>query len=203
MSRVNLQDAFQTPFRLLGEVPFILVPSLIASVVGLALSMGLRGAFLRGMGWQVFVVAVVSQIAVLFSMVWVALLLDQSMRGEKVSLQDSWVKLSERLANVGLATLLVAVIVTLGTFFYIVPGILLASLLLPAIPHGVVENASFDVSAGFSFRFVFSQGNFWVVFLMVLIAFLLGFLPYIDLFLGNLFITLWLPYLALKYGVSE
>jgi hypothetical protein len=203
MAKINLQDAFQTPFQLIGKVPSILIPSLIASLIGLALSLGLRNAFLMGMRWQVFAVTIISYIVVLFSMAWITLLLEKNLQEEKASLRDSWVRLSERLGNVGVAALVVAILVALGTFLYLIPGILLASIFLPAIPHAAKENASFDKAVSFSFRFVFSQGNFGAVFLMVLIEFLLSLLPMIGLFLANLFITIWLPYAVLKYGSTE
>ncbi|MCD6156406.1 MAG: hypothetical protein J7J32_05135 [Candidatus Atribacteria bacterium] len=203
MSKINLQDAFQTPFQLIGKVPLVLIPSLIASLIGLALSIGVRNAYLAGMRWQVFVVAIISNIIVLFSMGWITLLLEKAMQEEKVSLQDSWIKLSERLPNLGVAALVVSILVALGTFLYIIPGILLASILLPAIPHAAKENVSFDKSISFSLNFVFSQGNFGAVFLMVLIEFLLGLLPVIGLFLANLFISIWLPYAVVKYGTTS
>lgn len=203
MSKVNLQDAFQTPFQMIGKVPSVLVPSLIASLIGLALSLGIRNALLMGMSWQVFVVAIISNIIVLFSMAWITLLLEKAMQEEKASLQDSWIKLSERLPNLGVAALVISILVALGTFLYIIPGILLASMLLPAIPYAAKENVSFDKSISFSLRFVFSQGNFGAIFLIVLIEFLLGLLPVIGLFLANLFISIWLPYAVVKYGATD
>ncbi len=196
----HVQDVFQAPFQLLGRIPVVLVPSLVASLVGLVLDLGLRGAVFRVAGWEAFLVSVIGEIVVLFSMAWVTLLLDQDMQGEKASLQETWAKLSERLSNVALAVFVISVIVALGAFAYIVPGILLASILLPAVPYAAKESTTFDKSVSSSFRFVFAQGHFWVVLLMVVVEFLLSLLPFVGLFFANLFITIWLPYFVLRYG---
>ncbi len=203
MSRINLSETFQTPFSLLGTIPVIIIPALIASIVGLALPLGARGVLLQGLHWMVFVFAVVSYIVTLFAMAWITLMLQDHMEGRKVSLQESWVQLSGKMGNVAVTLIIVSVIVSLGTFLFLIPGLLLAALLLMSIPHSAQRNSAFDKSIQFSFRFLFSEFNFFPVLLIVLVGFLLQLIPFIGLFMGNLFISIWIPYAYLKYGGKE
>jgi len=42
VAKINIGEAFQTPLTLMGKTPIILVPALIASIIGLLLSLGLE-----------------------------------------------------------------------------------------------------------------------------------------------------------------
>jgi len=203
MSRINLSEAFQAPFTLLGTIPVIIIPALIASVVGLVLAIAARNVLLYGLHWMVFVVAVVSYLVTLFAMAWITIMLSDHMEGRKVSLQESWITLSGKIGNVAITLVIVSVIVSLGTFLYLIPGLLLAALLLLSIPHSAQTNSAFDKSIQFSFRFLFSEFNFFPILLIVLVGFLLQLIPFVGMFIGNLFISIWIPYAFLQYGGEE
>jgi hypothetical protein len=185
----------------MGKTPIILVPALIASIIGLLLSLGLGRAMLQVMSWQIFLVSVISSVITLLSMAWVTLILEKELSGGKTNFSESWIDLSKKSGNLIIAAIVVSVIISLGTFLYLIPGIILATIFLPAIPYTAIKNATLDKALGFSFSFVFSQTNFLAILLIVIVEFLLSLLPpLVGLFLANLFISIWLPYVYLKYG---
>lgn len=201
MAKINIGEAFQTPLTLMGKTSIILVPALIASIIGLLLSLGLGRAMLQVMSWQIFLVSVISSVITLLSMAWVTLILEKELSGGKTNFSESWIDLSKKSGNLIIAAIVVSVIISLGTFLYLIPGIILATIFLPAIPYTAIKNATLDKALGFSFSFVFSQTNFLAILLIVIVEFLLSLLPpLVGLFLANLFISIWLPYVYLKYG---
>ena len=200
VAKINIGEAFQTPLTLMGKTPIILVPALIASIIGLLLSLGLGRTMLQVMSWQIFLVSVISSVITLLSMAWVTLILEKELSGGKTNLSESWIDLSKKSGNLIIAAIVLSVIISLGTFLYLIPGITLATIFLPAIPYTAIKNATLDKALGFSFSFVFSQTNFLAILLIVIVEFLLSLLPLAGLFLANLFISIWLPYVYLKYG---
>lgn len=203
MAQVNVQDAVQTPFELLGRVPVILVPALFAGLVGLALGLALRRPLAISGGWALFGIVLVGGFATFLSIAWTTHLLDRHLRGEKPDLQESWVAVARRLPNLAVAIIVVTILVALGTFFFIVPGILLEAILIMTIPYVAKENATFDKALSYSFRFSFSGVNFLVLLLYIGIAFLLSLIPFVGSFLSSIFLVVWIPYLYLKYGQEE
>ncbi|MCX7668221.1 MAG: hypothetical protein N2Z84_04745 [Atribacterota bacterium] len=197
MAKINLEESFRIPFELLGKVPWILVPLVMISAINLVLTLAMRRILLR---WEILVTMLVGFAVTLFGMAWVTLLLRRYFKGEKVALQETWIELSENLGNIAIAVLLVTVIVTLGLLFYIVPGILLATLFLVVIPHTAVEKTTFDKSLVFMSRFVFADKNFLPLLLYIVVAFLLGLIPVVGSFLNAFFLALFFPYLYLQYG---
>ncbi|MGC8777848.1 MAG: hypothetical protein ACP5Q4_04145 [Candidatus Caldatribacteriaceae bacterium] len=200
MAKVNLEESFRVPLELLGKAPVILVPLGITSVFNLVLALATRRVFSR---WETLVIAFVGLAVTLFGMAWVTLLLERYFKGQKADLPDTWVELSQNLGNIAIAVILVTVIVVLGILFYIVPGILLATLFLIVIPHTAVEKTTFDQSTAFMSRFVFAEKNFAFLLLYTLIAFLLGIIPVVGSLLNAFFLALFFPYLYLKYGREE
>jgi uncharacterized membrane protein len=51
-----------------------------------------------------------------------------------------------------------------------------------------------------SINFTYSQGNFWIIFLIVVIGILISFIPFIGSVLGSFLVSLWIPYAYLKYS---
>lgn len=200
MAKINLEESFQVPFELLGKVPVILVPLGIISVLSLILSLATQRTFSR---WEILVMSLVSFVVILFGMAWVTLLLEQHFKGERVNLGETWVELSKNLGNVAIAAILITVIVSLGLFLYIVPGIILAALFFIIIPQVAVEKTTFDKSLAFMSRFVFAEKNFLPLLLYALIAFLLALIPIVGSFLNAFFLILFFPYLYLQYGREE
>ncbi|MEN3185305.1 MAG: hypothetical protein ABDK94_02705 [Atribacterota bacterium] len=200
MAKINLEESFRVPLELLGKVPVILVPIGMTSVFILVLTLSMRGVFVR---WEIFVMSLIRFAVILFDMAWVTLLLEQYFRGEKANLQETWVKLSQKLGKVMIAVILVTVIVSLGFSFYIVPGIILAALFMITVPQVVVEKTTFDKSMAFMSRFVFRDKNFLPLLLYVFIAFLLGLIPTVGLLLNAFFLMLFFPHLYLRYGREE
>lgn len=200
MAKINIGEILQTPLSLIGKIPIILIPALIASIIGLLLTLGLGGAILQVMSWQIFLVNMISSAVTSLSMAWVTIILAEELSGKKTNLLKSWIDLSKQSGNLATAIIVVSVIVTLGTFFYFIPGIILATIFLPAIPHTATKEIALDKALRFSFSFVFSQNNFLAILLLIVVEFLLSLLPLIGLFLANLFISIWLPYAYLKYG---
>ncbi|HSV30590.1 MAG TPA: hypothetical protein VLH40_01025 [Atribacteraceae bacterium] len=202
MTRMHLADSFQTPFTMLGQAPVILIPSLLASIIGLVLSLGFRGLFLTGWGWPVIVASLIGSLVNLFAIGWTTYLIQDLRVGNKPNLSYGWAALSRQISNLWVTYLIVAVVISIGTLFFIVPGLFLAALFLMTVPEAAVTGHTFDRSLRFSFRFLFNEGNFLAVFLLVLVGFILTLVPLIGFFVGNLFYSIWIPYAFLKYGAS-
>lgn len=203
MARTDAQDALQMPLELLGHAPVVLIPALITGVVNVALSLGLRGVVTLQGGWVIFGVILVGGMVSLLGIAWTTLLLDQRLKGEKPDLQGSWVILARYAPNLFVAILVVIIIVAFGTLFFIIPGILLETVLIMAIPYVAKENATFDKALFFSLRFSFSGVNFLLLLLYVGGSFILSLIPFVGAFLSSIFLTVWIAYFYIKYGQEE
>ncbi|MGQ9623672.1 MAG: hypothetical protein ACUVTO_09695 [Candidatus Caldatribacteriaceae bacterium] len=200
MAQTDAQNALQKPLELLGRAPLILVPALVAGVVNVVLSLGLRGTVALWGGWTLFGVILVGGAVSLLSIAWATILLDQYLRGEKPDLQDSWVILARNFSNLLVAILVVLIIVAFGTLFFILPGILLEVIFIMTIPHVAKRNVTFDKALSFSLRFSFSGVNFLLLLLYVGGSFILSLIPFVGAFLSSIFLTVWIAYFYLKYG---
>lgn len=197
MPKINLEESFSTPLGLLGKAPVILVPILGTSLVALLLSLVTP----RGWrGWEILILALLSLIVILFGTAWTTLLLLKHFQGNNPDLRTTWIELSENLGNLLVAVILVTVIIAVGFFLFLVPGIILSALFLITIPQVTVEKTTFDKSVAFMSHFVLAEKNFLALLLYAAIAFLLALIPMIGSFCQAFFVILYLPYLYLKYG---
>ncbi|MCX6089213.1 MAG: hypothetical protein NTX88_02345 [Candidatus Atribacteria bacterium] len=204
MSRITYQQAFQNPLILIGKSPIILIPALIAAIVGIVLSFAMRNIFLSGMSWRVFLFSMISLIPTFFCLAWNTLLMQHYYEGKNPSLQMTWIRLSEQITNVAIAFLLVAVLTSLGTFLFVIPGVFISTLLVLIVPHTAVTNETFDKSIPAVSRFLFSENNFVLILVLILVGFGLNFIPYLGTFLANLFYSIYIPYAYLKgWGIAK
>lgn len=189
--QIGFQEVLQKPLEVLGRAPIVLVPALCAGVVNLAVS------FVRLRTWTVFAFSALGMFVTLFCLAWGVLLLEKYLRGEKPDLVESWDTLSQKAPNVVVTAIIVAALVTLGAYFFILPGILLEAILIMTIPHTAQENATFDKALLYSLRFAFQGMHFLILLLYVAIAFGLAFIPYAGEMLSNIFIIVWIAHLYL------
>lgn len=197
MPKINLEESFSAPLGLLGKASVILVPILGTSLVALLLSLITPRGF---RGWEILILALVSLIVILFGTAWTTLLLLKHFQGKNPDLRTTWIELSENLENLLVAVIMVTVIISVDFFLFLVPGIILSTLFLITISQVAVEKTTFDRSVVFMSHFVFAEKNFLVLLLYATITFLLALIHMIGSFCQAFFVTLYLPYLYLKYG---
>jgi len=152
------------------------------------------------MNWMLFAVMAIVYLLLLVNMVWVTLLLRHHEEGKSASLRETWIELSENFGLFLPALIMVAVIVSLGFFLYLIPGIFLLALFFITIPQTAVEKTTLDRSLSFLHRFVFAEKNFLPLLLYAVILFLITLIPWIGSFIAAFLATLWFPYCYLTYG---
>ncbi|MCD6545910.1 MAG: hypothetical protein J7K69_04565 [Thermotogae bacterium] len=200
MAKADIGKTLKAPFELLVHYPIIGIPPLIASFVSLLMILAVSSGGIAMFGFRMFILSVVEWGVVLAMQGWLVAILDEILVNEKVDLKNSWFKVMEVFGSLLITGLIVSILTSVGMTFFIIPGILIMVSLSVAIPAIVKKKLGVTDSLRESINFIYSQGNFWIILLIIVIGVLLSFIPFIGAVLGSFLTSLWIPYAYLKYS---
>lgn len=191
---MSISALLKESFGVSKQNPLIFVPLLVASVfsalvslifVGSAMPMAGRfageqmaenpEAALTGLGAAMggmFLVFILSGIVGLLAHGMTVAMADLALKGEKASLGAGWGRLVARIVPMIIASILVGVIVSVGMMLLVLPGLILAFLLMFTLVSVMVDDAGAFDALGRSFRTV--TGNFKATFIFFLVLIALG-----------------------------
>ncbi len=118
---------------------------------------------------------------------WVFL---KAVRGERIEIKDAFVVFQRNYWNAVVANIVVGVIVVLGIFMLIVPGIIFACR-LAFVPYLVVDR-EMDVMEALRVSWDMTRGYGWQIFFMGFLAFFIVILGLICLFVGVFISAMWI-----------
>jgi len=200
MAKANIGETLRAPFEFLVKYPVIGIPPLISAFVSLLITLILvRGGMFMN-GFKMFALSIVEWIVVLVMQGWLVSMMDDMLSSRKVDIRDSWLKITGSLGNLLIVGLIVSILTTIGIILFVIPGIIVLVTFSVAVSALIKKNLGVVDSLKESINFVYYQGNFWVILLIVVIGVLLAFVPYIGAVLSSFLTSLWIPYAYLKYS---
>lgn len=188
---MNISKTLGMSWRVAKDNPMVIVPMLAASVFGVVLSLIVVGSAvptiagfgddpsaitseqaIAGIGAAIgggFLVSVISGIVGLLAHGLTVAMADLALRGESATLAAGWARFTPRLLPVIVASVLVGLIVGLGTLLLVLPGIVAGFLLIFTIVAVVVDDAGPGQAISSSAQTVIRNfGATFVFFLVVL-----------------------------------
>jgi len=199
--KIDLGDVLVTPFKILSEKWTILVPIFIALAIQLILdvSMRLTGRRLWGVGFgtATFFVSIILEIITYFLLAWQTTLFKEY--GEE-DLSESFSKVSEKFMDVAIVAIVVGFLVGLGTLAYIIPGLILAIMLVYSPSAVVVKNMGASEAIKESFDFVFKRGNLVQTIVLLIFVYVVAFIPVVGPYISTFLMMLWIPYAYAKFS---
>ena len=191
---MNMTQLLKECYELARRHPVVFVPLLAASVFSVLFSLITVGSAVPAIGAMaanpgavtpgqaaatvgtalsaIFMVSVVSGFVYLVAHAMTVVMAAAALKGETPTLATGWAGLSGRLVPVVLASILVGLLVGIGTLLLVVPGIILAFLLMFTVISVIVDNTTAVDAMKRSIRTV--TGNFRDVFVVFLILIALG-----------------------------
>ncbi len=215
-SGLSLGEVFSEAFRVLREKPIIIVPSLLPfvwmlliSFIGPAVILTLFYADPYGLGPEYAIPTLFGVLAgyTLFTLIFFVLymiaagmtveLVRQAYDESRVRFGEAFTETIGRIGHLLLATLLVGILVAVGEFLFVLPGLILLFLFW-FVPQAImVDEESGASSLGRSIQFF--RENAWDAFILVLLSIviysvllLLSWIPLI----GAILLLFGLPYLT-------
>ncbi|RKX38284.1 MAG: hypothetical protein DRP23_06855, partial [Thermotogae bacterium] len=190
--KIDLGDVLVTPFKILSEKWTILVPIFIALAIQLILdvSMRLTGRRLWGISFSTatFFVSIILEIITYFLLAWQTTLFKEY--GEE-DLSESFSKVSEKFIDVAIVAIVVGFLVGLGTLAYIIPGLILAIMLVYSPSAVVVKNMGASEAIKESFDFVFKRGNLVQTIVLLIFVYVVAFIPVVGPYISTFLMMLW------------
>lgn len=193
---MSISQMLKESFAASKQNPLIFVPMLAASIFSVLVSlifvgsaMPMAGRFageqmaanpeqaMAGMGAALggmFLVSILSGIVGLLAHGMTVAMADLALKGENATLGAGWSRLVSRLVPIILASVVVGVLVSLGMILLVLPGIILAFLLMFTLVAVMVDDAGAFDAIGRSFRKV--TRNFKATFVVFLVLLALGLL---------------------------
>ena len=163
---MNVSRTLGTSYHVAKENPMIIAPMLVASVFGVVLSLIVVGSAvptIAGLGRDPsmittdqamagvraaarggFLVGIISGIVGLLAHGMTVAMANMALNGEAPTLSSGWARFMTRLVPVVVASILMGLIIGLGTMLLVLPGIVAAFLLVFTIVAVVVD----DLTAG-------------------------------------------------------
>lgn len=193
--KINLGNVFTEPFRIVGKNPIILIPVFIGIILSLLFDVvGFLGPIAN------LVSSIIIGIISVFFFAWTTILFDQYKKGEEIDLKKSFSQISQLLLEIIVLSIVVGFLISLGTLAFVIPGLILALFLIFSPCALVVDNLSVTDSMKKSFSFVFKGENFLQIFLVLLVIFLLGIIPFVGLYLSIILEFILIPYIYVQYS---
>lgn len=200
MAKVNVTDTLKAPFELLKKYPIVGIPPLLSALVSLIVILATfrGGIFLSG--FRFFILSIFEWIVVLLMQGWLVAILDEILTQGTVDLRKSWFRVVEQIGNLLITSFIISILTSIGLILFIIPGIIIMISFAVSVPAIVKKKLGIIDSMKESINFTYSQGNFWIIFLIVVIGILISFIPFIGSVLGSFLVSLWIPYAYLKYS---
>ena len=208
---MNISKTLGMSYRVAKENPLILIPMLAASVFAVVLSLIVVGSAvpmiagfgddpsaitseeaIAGIGAAVgggFLVSVISGIVGLLAHGLTVAMADMALRGESPTLASGWARFAPRLLPVIIASVLVGLIVGLGTILLVLPGIVAGFLLIFTIaavvvdelgPGGAISRSAKTVTQNFGATFVFFLVVLGLGILAGIVSGIVGTIPFLG-----------------------
>jgi len=199
--KIDLGDVLVTPFKILSEKWAILVPILIALAIQLILDVSVRftGKRLWGIdvGMASFFVSIILEIVTYFLLAWQTILFKEY---EEEDLSESFSKVSGKFIDVVIVAIVVGFLIGLGTLAFVIPGLILAIMLVYSPCAVVVKNMGASDAIKESFDFVFKRGNLVQTIVLLIFVFVVAFIPVVGSYISTFLIMLWIPYAYAKFS---
>jgi hypothetical protein len=225
---MSISQILKESFGVSKKNPLIFVPMLVAAVFSVVLSLIVVGSALpmasqfageqmaenpeqamAGLGAAmggVFIVSILSGIVGLLAHGMTVAMADITFKGETATLGSGWSRLVARLVPMIIASILVGIIVSIGMMLLVLPGLILAFLLMFTLVAVMVDDAGAFQALGRSFQTV--TKNFkatFVVFLVLialglitgLVSFILGLIPILGVVLTMIVSALYTGYITI------
>ncbi|MDI3471852.1 MAG: hypothetical protein PWQ20_283 [Thermotogaceae bacterium] len=200
MAKVNVTDTLKAPFELLKKYPIVGIPPLLSALVSLiVILVTFRGGIFLS-GFRFFILSIFEWIVVLLMQGWLVAILDEILTQGTVDLRKSWFRVVEQIGNLLITSFIISILTSIGLILFIIPGIIIMISFAVSVPAIVKKKLGIIDSMKESINFTYSQGNFWIIFLIVVIGILISFIPFIGSVLGSFLVSLWIPYAYLKYS---
>lgn len=200
MAKTNVGETLRAPFEFLAKYPILGIPPLISALISLLITLALvrGGIFLTG--FKLFFLSIVEWVVVLIMQGWLVSMMDDMLNNEKVNIRDSWLKVMKSIGDLLVVGLIISILTAIGIILFVIPGIIVLVTFSVAVPALIKKKLGVVDSLKESTNFIYSQGNFWVILLIIAIGVLLNFIPYIGAVFGSFLTSLWIPYAYLKYS---
>lgn len=224
---MNISQMLKESLTVSKSNPLIFVPMLAASVFSVVLSLVLVGSALpmaKQFGAQAaeapeqavagagaaaggfLVVSILSGIVGLLAHGMTVAMADQALDGSSATLAAGWSRLTSRLVAILIASVLIGILVSVGMMLLVLPGLIVAFLLMFTLVAVMVDGAGAFDSLARSFRTV--TGNFratFVVFLVLialgvlagLVSIILGLIPVLGVILTMVVSALYTGYVTI------
>ncbi len=122
-----------------------------------------------------------------YSTKWVFL---KAVRGEPVDIRDMFVVFQRNYWNAVVANVLVGLIVGIGFFMLIIPGIIFACR-LAFVPYLIIDR-EMDISSAIDQSWKMTKGYGWQIFFMGIMAIVIVILGFLALFVGVIISVTWI-----------
>jgi len=199
--KIDLGDVLVTPFKILSEKWTILVPIFIALAIQLILDVSVRftGRRLWGIGFGTakFFVLIILEIITYFLLAWQTILFKKY--GEE-DLSESFSEVSGKFIDVVIVAIVVGFLVGLGTLAFVIPGLILAIMLVYSPSAVVAKNMGASEAIKESFDFVFKRGNLVQTIVLLIFVFVVAFIPVVGSYISTFLMMLWIPYAYAKFS---
>jgi len=135
-----------------------------------------------------------------YSVKWVFL---KAVRGEPTEIKDMFAVFQRNYWNAVLGSILVGIIVGIGIFMLIVPGIIFACR-LAFVPYLIIDR-EMEVTEALSKSWEMTKGYGWHIFFMGFLAFWIVILGFLALIFGVIISGIWIStaFAAMYQGVVE
>ena len=228
-TQIDLSDVIVSPFRLLSEHRQLFAPLGIGVAIGIIMAIfGLGGSLcgiteptkLHSAQMGMFIIGIVTSIL----LGWVCVMFREIKDENNTSVESSLAVLGDKIIPITIAAILVGAIVSIplissvifsyltiagdidpstGSMFFIafwISSIIISVALYCTIPAIIMHKS--DVTNGLkaSWRFCRTGKNFWMLFVMVLIAGVVSIIPTIGHPISSFILLLWIGYTYAEHG---
>ncbi|GEM_PF-778283 len=205
----SMTDIFKKGFNHLLAYPVFLVPPLIPAIVGIFVSLIFIASALAtlhsGGGFLLAFITLAAgvTISLVVQLVVSAMLIHMAQRAEegaKPDLGESFRASMERLGDIVVASMVVSLAVGIGLIFFVIPGLVMAFLLIFTLQEVMVKGKGAVEAVKGSYELVkenFSEALGFFVLLLIVVLIITGILnlvPMVGSFVASLLVT---PYYAI------
>ncbi|MFO7881528.1 MAG: hypothetical protein R6U52_03185 [Kosmotogaceae bacterium] len=202
MAKIDLKSTLASPVELLPQKPILFTPALITALFGLIIYAAIPVTYVY-FGWSIFLVNLLQWLVSAIMTGWMVSMMMEIREKGKTSYQSSWEIVNKVILQLIVVSILVSILVALGTMFFVIPGIILAVTFSVAAPAVVKKGLSVTEALKESKSFVYDQNNFWSIFVIMIISFLIAMIPVIGGLISSFLITFWIAYAYIYYEGQE
>jgi len=201
--KIDLEDVFITPFKILSEKWTIAVPIIIALALQLIFDVSIKstvGGLWKYGAWA-SLAQIILKIIIFFLLAWQTVLFRKfEGEGEEEDLNESFSEVSKKVIDVIITAIVVGFLIGIGTLAFVIPGLILAILLVYSPSAIVVKNLGVSEAIKESFDFTFKRGNLVQTIILLIIIFVFSFIPIVGSYFSTFLLMLWIPYAYVKFS---